>query len=81
MRLAVLVVLAGLLTAAPAADPFDARVQEFERHWDRFIRALWGCRPEDASRAACRPELGQLDRREYDAARKGAMRLFDLKER
>jgi archaellum biogenesis protein FlaJ (TadC family) len=68
-------------SAIPArAEDFDARVSQFHRHWEKFIRAFWGCRPESTERAQCTAALGAIDRREFGAARKAALSLFDLRE-
>jgi len=80
MRLALIVVFVAVLTASTTSESFDARVWKFQHHWDHFLRRFWGCSPADASRTACNPALSTIDRAEYDAARKAAIELFDLKE-
>jgi hypothetical protein len=58
---------------------FDGRVLRFQTHWDRFLRAFWGCAATDTSRNDCRAQLSTIDRREYEAARKAAAELFQLR--
>lgn len=60
---------------------FLRRVVEFERHWDVFIRKLFGCplnkvlvEPE----AECSLAAGMMDLRGYQKAREAAKKLFKL---
>ena len=64
--------------ATKAVSNFDSRVGRFEAHWNRFLRAFWGCAPDDLNRKTCNPALSAIDRKEYEAARKAAAELFDL---
>jgi hypothetical protein len=81
MRL-VLVFLLVAVCARPVDEAeFRRRALVFEKHWDPFIRRLFGCELEGPTTAeTCRPALGQVDRREYERARNAAKKLFELRD-
>lgn len=76
--------LTGCLGLPAAAEPpavnvedFYRRLQEFDRHYQAFINSLCGWPKQDK----CRPDLGIVDTKEFEEARKAAMRLWDLEEK
>lgn len=81
MRLAAYLVFVMALTAAPAVDTFDARVMAMHRHWDRFVRQLWGCEHDTPNRRDCNITLAKTDRKEFNAACNSAKDLFQLEGR
>lgn len=57
------------------------RAISFERHWDVFIRELFGCTltgPTDAEH--CNVGRGKINYREFKLVREEAMKLFELRE-
>jgi hypothetical protein len=77
-RCALSLLFLAALTASTTSDSFDARVMRFQVHWDRFLRGFWGCVPADATRDTCRAEMGSINRKEFDAARRAAADLFEF---
>ena len=78
MRFILLLVMALTLWATPTAEEFDARVWKFQQHWNRFLRAYWGCAPTVPDKAGCNSTLSRIDRREYEASRQAALDLFEI---
>ena len=78
MKLVVLLLIAAALFAVQVEE-FDARVLKFQRHWDKFLRAQWGCGPAAARRSDCNPTLSMPDLREFRASCEAARSLWDLK--
>lgn len=76
LRLALLFVLMATAAASPGLSDFDLRVVRFQRHWDRFIRAYWGCKATDTERAMCNSSMSSLNLKEFEAARREATGLF-----
>jgi len=63
-------------------DHFVQEVLGFEKHWNPFIRKLFGCPldgPTDA--ATCQPKLGTYDFAEFKKSKNVAKKLFELKEK
>lgn len=82
---AVFIMLLGLLIARhteASAPPEDLtpRIMAFEVHWEKFVRAYWGC-PERATEAAECTGPKYLDYGEFNAAGRQARKLFALEER
>ncbi|HZT29711.1 MAG TPA: hypothetical protein VFA33_07510 [Bryobacteraceae bacterium] len=71
-----------LCAAAARLQPsaFDERVEQMNRAWNEFYRALHGCSAEALRIEECREGDGHPDRRAFEAARQAAKRLFDLRD-
>lgn len=69
------------IAAAPAAGPsqFDQRADEFNSRWNRFYRSYLGCSAEAHQVKDCKPQVGVLDRKEFERAREAAKAVFDLR--
>ena len=63
-----------------AADEFTERCIEHNESWGKFFRRLFGCRENETDSNACKPSLGETDRKLFKAARRTAAKLFDFKE-
>jgi hypothetical protein len=64
------------------SDDHTREVLEFEKHWDPYVRRLFGCAltgPFDETN--CSPGAQERDVKSYMRARRAAMRVFDLKEK
>ncbi len=67
------------LSGGSTYDDLRLSVIEFEKHWDRFVRRLFGCRPDgEISPDTCKPAEGSIDYAAFSAVRKVARKLFDL---
>lgn len=79
MRVVALLFFCAVVSANPTAEAFDLRVQQFEKHWNLFLRAYWGCGPKASSRVMCEPSQMYLDLKEFERARDTARELFELR--
>lgn len=54
----------------------------FEKHWDVYIRNLFGCKPapEVTSPYTCNPSIGFVDYAAFIRSRSAAAKLFEFKE-
>ncbi len=65
----------------PDFDDLRAKVIEFERAWDIFVRKLFGCRLEgELSAETCDVAEGTVDYAAFSRARRAARKLFELKD-
>jgi hypothetical protein len=76
-RAALLLFVALGMSATPTAESFDAHVWNLQQHWDRFLRAYWGCAPDAHRRLDCNSTLSRIDRKEFEASRRAAFELFE----
>jgi len=66
-----------MLAQSPTLDELKTRVYEFEKHYDKFFRKLYGCPAEgQLSGEFCSSGRSTVDYREYELARRAAKRLF-----
>lgn len=66
---------AGYTAAVPRE--FGSRLARFHLHYNRFMRAYYGC-PSGASEVEqCRPYEGTMNAREFEQARRAAKELFE----
>jgi len=78
MRIAAILLVIGLAVAASTSeDAFSRRAADFNVEWNLFYRKYLGCPKGAREVEECRPQLGVLDRKRYDRARRAAMKLFD----
>lgn len=64
-----------------ATTPYHDNLLPFERHHDRFVREYFGCPPTgEISNKTCKIENGRLNYGEFLAARKAAMKLYNIEE-
>jgi hypothetical protein len=63
---------------SPEVDNLRQRVFEFEKHYDKFFRKLFGC-PEKGAifPENCNSNLGVISVQDYNNARKASKKLFD----
>lgn len=65
--------------AATVDDTVFRNVLDFEKVWDQFVRALFGCPAEGpVTKETCNPSLGRLDYGAFAKARKAARKVFDF---
>jgi hypothetical protein len=71
-----------ILGTPPASEEFYRRVLEVEKHWDVFIRTLFGCQPAPSVTGpdTCRPNLGSIDYSSYSKWMKAARKLMEEKD-
>lgn len=66
-----------LLYSAPTPDS----IITFERHHDRFVRDYFGCPPSgEISSITCHSRNARLNYGEFLAAKKAAMKLYEIEE-
>jgi hypothetical protein len=67
-----------LAAQSPEVDNLRHRVFEFEKHYDKFFRKLFGC-PEKGAifPENCNSNLGVISVQDYNNARKASKKLFD----
>lgn len=70
--------LLAAFVARPTPD-FYERVLAHNEAWNRFFRGCFGCPPDAREVAECKPHLGVPDYGDLAAARRSAMRLFELR--
>lgn len=60
------------------SDEFLRRALEVEKHWDVFIRRLFGCKPapEPTNSENCRPQFGEIDYAAFTRWTKAARKLM-----
>ena len=63
-------------------DDFAFRVVSFEKHWNVFIRKLFGCPypSGEINAGTCHPARAETDLEEFRKAREAAKKLFDLQD-
>jgi hypothetical protein len=87
LSLPVLRLVLGVLVCLPASAPtipyyLYENVLGFEKHWDIFVRDLYGCnRVGETTLETCKPTQGSINYREWSGARRAAMKLFELGEK
>lgn len=66
----------------PASEEFYRRVLEVEKHWDIFVRRLFGCHPAPAVTGpdTCSPHLGDIDYTSYSKWTRAAKKLMEEKD-
>ena len=73
-----------LAVIAPAEIQRDTELTDsifaFQNHWDKFLRAYFGCPKTAASTAECSVNTGVIDYGEWIKARKEAKKLFKFEE-
>jgi hypothetical protein len=77
-RLVLILLFLTVAFAAPTAEEFDDRVWKFQRNWDRFLRAHWGCPIDAHNRADCDAGQGHPDLKAFRSACEEARKLFML---
>jgi hypothetical protein len=67
-----------LKAQSPEIDNLRQLVFEFEKHYDKFFRKLFGC-PEKGLLVPeiCKPNLGIISAQDYNNAKKAAKKLFN----
>lgn len=77
-----ILLLAAFAIPANTFDEPQVRALAFEKHWDPYVRRLFGCAAAgDTNLTSCRIRQGSIDYREYASARDAAKLLFDLKDK
>lgn len=62
---------------SPADIEFYRKALEVEKHWDRFIRKLFGCKPEvPTTPENCRPQFGEIDYAAFTKWQRAALKLM-----
>lgn len=76
-----LLLAASLSTPSPQPGDLRPRVREFVEVMNKFVKDLYGCPPGRglAPPGSCREGQARLDVKEFEAARKKAAELFDLR--
>ncbi|CAB4142622.1 hypothetical protein UFOVP434_24 [uncultured Caudovirales phage] len=76
-KLLLIFILTPLLAQSPIVDELKVRVYNFEKHYDKFFRKLFGC-PEKGylTENICNPGRGIVSYHDYEAAKKEARKLF-----
>lgn len=65
-----------------AWDEFTSRVLAFEKHWNVFVRRLFGCPDEgDTRQTGCHLARSKNELGEFEASREKAKPLFGLEDR
>lgn len=80
-RLVLTLVLVVGASARASIDDIESDVQTFHHHWDKFMRARYGCDKKAATTAECNPAIATFDYGEYMSARKAAKKLFGLEDK
>jgi hypothetical protein len=72
-----------LALMAAELDESRVRAMEFEKHWNTYIRRLFGCEEEGAITRTdqCKPVLGQIDYKAFLKSKDRAKRVFGLTEK
>ena len=84
--LPVLRFVVGALVPMPVSAPtpielYD-KVLEFEKHWDIFVRNLFGCQKTGETNSdTCKPSNGSINYSEWTRARNAAKKLFELEDK
>lgn len=68
------------LSPADTYDELRINAANFERHYDPFVRQLFGCPPEGPTNKETCTFPAYVNYAEFQKARSAASKLFDLKE-
>lgn len=79
-RALILFLLAAPTIAAPTLE-LGQKLARFHQHYDRFMRAFFGCPKGAVSIDECSPNQGTIDYGEFNRAARDAEPLFGLERK